>query len=273
MPLRVLAPAKVNLGLWITGVEEDGYHRITTLFYRIPLYDEILVDRWHDTEVKCEGMKSTSDNTVFKALKYLSEYVGRSLCLKITIRKRIPVGAGLGGGSSDAAAVLDVANRVFNLGLSLKELMEIGSRVGADVPFFLLPERAAIGRGRGYDLEPVNLHIPGEWVLVFPGVSVSTRKAYDLFDREGRFTPPDVAERKVMELVESLREGDYSRLENDFEKVILPRFPAVRRARERLTKYGWKAVMSGSGSTVFGLGGGKVPIANGKFKIWYWREG
>ncbi len=273
MPVRVLAPAKVNLGLWITGVEEDGYHRITTLFYRIPLYDEILIDHWHDTEVRCEGMRSTSDNTVFKALRYLSEYVGKSLCLRITIRKRIPVGAGLGGGSSDAAAVLDVANRLFGLGLSLEELMEVGAKVGADVPFFLLPERAAIGRGRGYDLEPVDLHVPGEWVLVFPGVSVSTRRAYDLFDSEGRFTPPDVAERKVRELVAALREGDLSLLENDFEQVILPKFPAVRRAKERLRRAGWKAVMSGSGSTVFGIGGGKVPLMGGKSKVWYWREG
>lgn len=273
MPVRVLAPAKVNLGLWITGVEEDGYHRITTLFYRIPLYDEILVDLWHETRVKCEGMRSTSDNTVFKALRYLSEYVGESICLKVTIRKRIPVGAGLGGGSSDAAAVLVVANRMFDLGLSLKELMEVGAKVGADVPFFLLPERAAIGRGRGYDLEPVDLQIPGEWALVFPGVSVSTRRAYDLFDREGKFTPPDVAERKVKDLIAALREGDYSLLENDFEQVILPRFPAVRRAREYLTRAGWNAVMSGSGSTVFGLGGGKVPLMGGRNRVWYWREG
>jgi len=170
MPLRILAPAKVNLGLWITGTDEDGYHRITTLFYRIPLYDEIIVDRWHESIVKCEGIHSTSDNTVYKALRFLSEYVGQSVCLKVIIKKRIPVGAGLGGGSSDAAAVLHAANRIFNLGLSLQELIRVGAKVGADVPFFLLPERAAIGRGRGYELEPVDLYIPGEWILIFPGV-------------------------------------------------------------------------------------------------------
>jgi 4-diphosphocytidyl-2-C-methyl-D-erythritol kinase len=272
MPIRILAPAKVNLGLWITGVEEDGYHRITTLFYRIPLHDEIIVDRWHESVVKCEGIRSTSDNTVFKALKFLSDYVGRSLCLKVVIRKRIPVGAGLGGGSSDAAAVLHAANRIFNLGLSLNELIRVGAKVGADVPFFLLRERAAIGRGRGYDLEPVDLSVPGEWILIFPGVSVSTRKAYDLFDSHGCFTPPDVAERKVRELITALREGDFSMLRNDFEQVILPRFRAVRKARDMLTKGGWNAVMSGSGSTVFGIGGGELPLVDGKFRIWYWRE-
>ena len=272
MPLRVLAPAKVNLGLWITGVDEDGYHRITTLFYRIPLYDEIIVDRWHESIVRCEGIRSTSDNTVYKALRFLSEYVGQSICLKVIIKKRIPVGAGLGGGSSDAAAVLYAANRIFNLGLSLEDLISVGAKVGADVPFFLLPERAAIGRGRGYDLEPVDLYIPGEWILIFPGVSVSTRKAYDLFDAEGRFTRPEDAEKKVRELVGAIKEGNFSLLENDFEQVILPRFRAIRRAKEILINGGWNAVMSGSGSTVFGIGGTNLPLINKKFKVWYWRE-
>ncbi len=272
MPLRLLAPAKVNLGLWITGTDEGGYHRITTLFYRIPIYDEIEVDLWHESVVRCEGIRSTSNNTVFKALKHLSEYVGESLCLKVVIRKRIPVGAGLGGGSSDAAAVLYAANRIFNLGLSLKELMEVGAKVGADVPFFLLRERAAIGRGRGYDLEPIDLKVPGEWILVFPGVPVSTRRAYDLFDSEGTFTPPDVAERKVKDLVEALRAGEVPPLENDFERVILPRFAPIREAKDLLVRGGWRAVMSGSGSTVFGIGGGEIPLLGGKNRVWYWRD-
>ncbi|NPA80780.1 MAG: 4-(cytidine 5'-diphospho)-2-C-methyl-D-erythritol kinase [Thermotogae bacterium] len=269
--LRVLAPAKVNLGLWITGVENDGYHRIITLFYKIPLYDEILVEPWSSSLVRCEGLKSTSDNTVFKALKYLGDHVGRNLCLKITIRKRIPVGAGLGGGSSDAAAVLRVANRLFNLNLPLHELIEVGAKVGADVPFFLLPTRAAIGRGRGYDLEPLDLRLPGEWILVFPGVSVSTRRAYETFDREGTFTPPDEAERKVRRLVEAIRRGEFEG-ENDFEQVILPNFPLVREAKEELARRGWRALMSGSGSTVFGVGGGELPLLRRRFKVWHWHE-
>jgi len=271
--LRVLAPAKVNLGLWITGKEPDGYHRLVTLFYKIPLYDEIWVRPWKESQVKCEGIRSTSDNTVFKALEQLSRYVGKSLCLKIVIKKRIPVGAGLGGGSSDAAAVLNVANRIFNLNLSVEELMEVGAKVGADVPFFILPHRAAIGRGRGYDLEPIDLHIEGEWLLIFPNVSVPTKGAYDLVDRMGIFTPPEEAERKLARLVDAIKRGHGSLpLENDFERVILDRYPAIGRAKDLLLKWGWDAVMSGSGSSVVGVGGDRLGLPTGKLKVWFWRE-
>ena len=267
-----MAPAKVNLSLWIVGKERSGYHRILTLFYKIPLYDEILIDHWKESLVRCEGLKSTSDNTVYKALKYLSEYTGRNLCLKVVIKKRIPVGAGLGGGSSDAAAVLHAANLMFDLNLSLEELVEVGAKVGADVPFFLLGERAAIGRGRGYDLQPVDVKVPGNWILVFPTTPVSTRWAYETFSKHCRFTPEEEAEERLQNLIEALRRGGDFQMENDFERVILPRIGPVREAKEALRGAGFKALLSGSGSTVFGVGGKGIPTFPPRFKVWVWRE-
>lgn len=272
MEIRVPAPAKVNLSLWITEKLPNGYHRILTLFYKIPIYDEIWVEEWDDIRVKCEGIKSESTNTVYKALKYLSEYVGREICLKIRIKKRIPVGGGLGGGSSDAAAVLKVANEIFKLGLSLRELSKIAVKVGADVPFFLLPHRAAIGRGIGEELEPIDLTVRGKWVLVFPAFPVPTKLAYSLIEIKGIYTNEKNAEEKLRELIKNLKEGKKVKLENDFENVIFERFPEIGEIKSTLVRNGWNSVMSGSGSSVFGLNGEGFENLKGSYKIWFWEE-
>ncbi len=272
MEIRIPTPAKVNLSLWITGRLPNGYHRIITLFYKVPIYDEIWVEEWEDIKVKCEGIKSESTNTVYKALKYLSEYVGKKLCLKVRIKKRIPVGGGLGGGSSDAAAVLKAANEIFKLGLSVKELSEVAVRVGADVPFFILPQRAAIGRGIGEDLEPVDLMLKGKWILVFPAFPVPTKLAYTLIESKGKYTDEREAENKLIDLIERLKAGDKVKLENDFEKVVFQEFPEIAEIKGSLVKNGWNSLMSGSGSSVFGLNGEGFEGLKSSYKIWFWEE-
>ncbi len=262
----------MNLSLWIVGKNEDGYHNLITIFYKIPIYDEIWVEEWDEPMIICEGIKSTSGNTVYKALKFLSDYVGRNVCLKIKIKKRIPVGGGLGGGSSDAATVLKAANRIFKLNLGEEDLVKIGSKVGADVPFFIIPQRAAIGRGIGNILEPVDLDIRSDWVLVFPSFPVPTKLAYDLFDSLGKFTDPSYAERKAEEIVKEFKRGNIPSLENDFEKVIHKRYPEIGKIKDILTRNGWNALMSGSGSSVFGIGEGDLDKLDWPYKVWYWSE-
>jgi len=272
MEIRIPAPAKVNLSLWITGRLPNGYHRILTLFYKIPIYDEIWVEEWENTKIRCEGIKSESTNTVYKALKYLSEYVGRELCLKVRIKKRIPVGGGLGGGSSDAAAVLKAANEIFKLGLSLKELCEVAVKVGADIPFFLLPNRAAVGRGIGEELEPIDLQVKGKWILVFPAFPVSTKLAYSLVQIGRDYTDEREAEDRLKNLIEGLKKGERVKLENDLEKVVFERFPEIGEIKRSLMKNGWNPVMSGSGSSVFGLNGVGFENLKSSYKIWFWEE-
>lgn len=272
MQIRIPAPAKVNLGLWITGKLPSGYHKILTLFYKIPLCDEVWVEEWDKSLVKCEGIKSTSTNTVYKALKHLSEFVGKNVCLKVRIKKRIPVGGGLGGGSSDAAAVLKAANIIFKLGLSIEDLTKVASRVGADVPFFLLPQRAAIGRGIGEILEPLELKIGGRWIIVFPSFPVPTKLSYNLISERGIFTDEKVAEEKLYDMIKTIMKGEIPNFENDFEDVVFDRFPELRNIKHTLLKNGWIACMSGSGSSIFGLNGESFEGLKWPYRVWFWEE-
>ncbi len=263
-----MAPAKINLSLWVVGRRCDGYHEIITIFHKVPICDEIWVEEWDKSMVLCEGIKTTSTNTVYKALRLLSEYVGQNICLKVKIKKRIPVGSGLGGGSSDAAAVLKASNLIFKLGLSEEDLIKVGAKVGADVPFFIIKEKSAIGTGMGDILEPVDINLKTSCFLVFPSFPVSTKMAYRLIDEKGVFTSRSVAERRVEETVKDLRKGEIPALENDFEKVVMERFPEILEIKRKLVHAGWKPLMSGSGSTVFGLGNGEFAKMKDKYKMW-----
>ncbi|EJF06001.1 4-diphosphocytidyl-2C-methyl-D-erythritol 2-phosphate synthase [Thiovulum sp. ES] len=242
------------------------------MFYKIPIYDELWVEEWEEIKVTCEGIRSGSTNTVYKALNYLSEYVGKKICLKVRIKKRIPIGGGLGGGSSDAAAVLKAANEIFKLGLSVRELSEVAIKVGADVPFFILPNRAAIGRGIGEDLEPLDINVRGKWILVFPAFPVPTKFAYSLIESKGKYTPEDEAEEKLKELIKGLKEGKEVRFENDFEDVVFEKFPEIGEIKGSLVKMGWNSSMSGSGSSVFGLNGEGIEEMKSSYRIWFWEE-
>jgi len=135
--ISLQSPAKINLFLFILGRREDGYHNIYSLVQVVDLVDTVEIERSDRTEIEFIGTKISGESTIHKALKKLSEYVGEKLSAKIVVRKRIPAGAGLGSGSSNAAIALYGLNKIFNLGLSLEQLREIGASVGSDVPLFL----------------------------------------------------------------------------------------------------------------------------------------
>lgn len=247
--LSLLAPAKINLFLIINGHCSNGYHLIFTMFQKISLWDEIELSVNHggkrDISLECKESKLISDsgNLAYQAAKLFMEKAGLNLRIKIILKKRIPIGGGLGGGSSDAASVLKGLNELTGFTLNEASLHSLGCSLGADVPFFLLEAPAALGRGIGTELEVVNL--PHGWyVLVYPDFSISTRWAYENYVLTGQeqgtiFDPEEVIKAAMWQ--------------NDLEQVISARYPEIDRIKEELMALGAKAaLLSGSGSTVFG---------------------
>ncbi len=253
--LSVKAFAKINLGLLITGRRPDGYHTLETVFAPVDWHDALSFALADDLSMRCTNLDLPVDdrNLCIRAAKALREHAGVSHGAVIDLVKNIPFGAGLGGGSSDAAATLKALNRLWATGLSREELHAIAVGLGADVPYFLGEGSLAFASGIGDRLEELGYPLPFHIVTVFPGEPVSTVWAYrnfrPKFDRE----VPD-----LKALLQALCDtGDRSVLdafENDFEPVVFDRYPAVKRTRdELLAAGGFFASLSGSGSAVFAL--------------------
>ena len=245
------APAKINTCLHVLGKRADGYHELAMLMQPISLYDEIsiLVDSGSGIEVICPGveMPAGADNITALAAKALLNEANLSYRIEIRVEKNIPVAAGLGGGSSDAATVLMGLNEMLDLGFSREKLMAIGVTLGADVPFFMIGG-PAWATGIGDRLEEVG-SMPDLWyVLVNPGVAVSTAWVYGNL----MLTSPGDADklRKFPRTAE-----DFVRLlHNDLEPVTMRRYPVVGEIKQRLLESGAiGSLMSGSGPTVFGV--------------------
>jgi 4-diphosphocytidyl-2-C-methyl-D-erythritol kinase len=247
----VFAPAKVNLSLYVLGKRPDGYHNLAMLMQRVGLFDRLDVQlvSGKDVTVSCPGLELAGgeQNIVEKAARLLLAYVGLEQGVTITIGKNIPAAAGLGGGSSDAASVLEALNELLELELSCTELMELGSRLGADVPFFLYRKTAwATGVGDRFEawpgVPPVTL------VLVNPGVEVSTAW---VFKTLGLTCSRPIAKIPRFPVGTS---GLVRLLHNDLEVVTCQRHPVITTIKERLVAGGAAgALMSGSGPTVFGV--------------------
>jgi 4-diphosphocytidyl-2-C-methyl-D-erythritol kinase len=246
-----LAPAKINLCLHVLRKREDGYHDLAMLMQRISLFDQITIRLVSEQGVRvhCEGLElpSGKDNIAATAARKLLELSGQGEGVEIDIRKKIPVAAGLGGGSSDAATVLIGLNQMLGLGLSREQLMGEGVQLGADVPFFIF-DQTAWATGIGEVLTGIDDLPPVWYVLVNPGLAVSTAWVYGNL----RLTSPrdDLKiprfSRTVGELV--------SHLHNDLEQVTVAHFPLIEEIKKGLLALGAKgALMSGSGPTVFGV--------------------
>ena len=256
-PLRVRCPAKINLGLWILGKRADGYHEIDTILQTIALEDEITLEPAREgLALTTRGIPIPGDapNLVTRAWDLLVERAGGRLPrgIRATLTKRIPVGAGLGGGSSDAAGFLLGADRLLGLGLTAEELRALAARLGSDVPFFLRGGTArATGRG---DMVRQLCPIDPLWiVLVSPPVAISTTWAYGQV-RLGLTRHDDRASFLESALAGRNLEAAWSEMRNDFEDVVLPGFPVLAALRHALIGGGAvKVLLAGSGSTLFGI--------------------
>lgn len=249
----VFPNAKINLGLNIVSKRPDGYHNIETLFYPIGLSDVLEVvpaanpaagTQLHLSGIVVDG--AAGDNLVMKACRLLSdrfELPEVDICLD----KIIPFGAGLGGGSSDAAFMLRLLRDMYGLPVTDDELCRLAAGIGADCPFFLL-NRPVMARGIGNEFETVDFSLSGKYlVLVKPPVKVSTPEAYSL-------VKPQVPEMSIPEILNRpLAEWRFL-LKNDFEKSVFARYPRIEEIKALLYERGAAyASMSGSGSSVFGL--------------------
>jgi 4-diphosphocytidyl-2-C-methyl-D-erythritol kinase len=249
--IELSAPAKVNYLLDVLRKRPDGYHDLRMIMQRVDLCDTIRISL-SDNEgirVTCgrKGVPDGPENIAWRAAKAMLAFAKNPTGIEIEIIKRIPVAAGLGGGSSDAATVLMGLNDLLSLGLTVKQLMEIGVTLGADVPFFIFG-KTAIAEGIGEKLTPIE-RIPLPWiVLVNPNVHVSTAWVYknlQLTSGKDVNTMPNFFD-NIAELC--------SILENDLESVTASRFPVISEIKEQLIRHGASAsLMSGSGPTVFGI--------------------
>jgi len=252
MQRTVNAPAKVNLILDVLGKRPDGYHDVAMLMVRLSLYDRVRVvlDSGSAIVATCPGLELApgEQNIAARAARLFLDHLGERRGVSIHIEKAIPAAAGLGGGSSNAAAVLLALNDLLDAGLARGELQALGVRLGADVPFFLCGEMAAWATGIGERLEPWRGLPPCWLVLVNPRFAVSTAWAYQNLGltHQRRMSKIPRFPVRVEELVQLLR--------NDLETVTVSRHPEIAAIKGRLAERGaLGALMSGSGPTVFGV--------------------
>lgn len=251
--VAVMAPAKINLGLHVLRKRPDGYHEIESILQMISLYDDLILEEAGpgiDLETGRDDLPGDEKNLVYRAAELLAEAAGRAPAVRIQLVKRIPIAAGLGGGSSDAAATLLGLDRLWGLCTPRKKLMELGQHLGMDVPFFLFSP-SALARGRGEILEKLTPPSQPFWVvLVNPGFKVATEWAYQSLKIGLTIENKHISMRKFS--ISSLRDGGC--LENDLERVTLKEYPVLQEIKDMLKRWGaLEAVMSGSGPTLYGL--------------------
>ncbi len=257
----VFPNAKINIGLHIVSRRPDGYHNIETVFYPVHLSDALEMAETGSSGITFSGVPVDGpalDNLVIKAYGLLKNDF-QLPPVQFHLHKVIPTGAGLGGGSSDAAFALKMLNNYFDLNLSSEKLTQYAVRLGADCAFFI-DNKPAFAKGIGYELHPVDLDLSAyQIVLIKPGVSVSTIQAYkDIVPAMPTFSLEDLIHIPV--------EKWKDKVVNDFESSIFPQFPEIEKCKNLLYETGaLYASMSGSGSAVFGIYRSLPANLEGKF--------
>lgn len=250
------ALAKINLGLDVLGRRDNGYHDVRMVMQTIYLYDNVTLTKTESAGIQLETnlfyLPVDETNIAYKAAKLLMDEFHIQEGVRITLEKHIPVSAGMAGGSSNAAAVLVGMNRLFSLGLSQKELMERGVRLGADVPYCIM-RGTALAEGIGEVLSPLP-PLPKCHILVAkPGISVSTKVVYEKLDSKPIEEHPDIDS-----IIKGLEKEDLAQVANSMgnvlERVTIEDYPVIEEIKNVMKEAGaLSSMMSGSGPTVFGL--------------------
>lgn len=256
MKIKKNANAKINIGLEILNKRSDDYHNLNTVFYSLHnLYDELIFERNNDEKVNIDSNipeLNTKDNLIYTAIRKIERKVNKKIGVNIHLTKNIPMGAGLGGGSSDAACTINAIDQIYELGLSYNEKLILAQAVGSDVPFFL-QGGAAIGRSRGESLTFFEYEIPLQIVVVSPNIHVSTPAAYGELNRDS--TPRNMVDYKM--ILDNAKDNPSlmrSMIFNEFEKPIFAKHPEIKEIKHKLYEQGAIfSLMSGSGSSVFGM--------------------
>lgn len=254
--IRLKARAKINLGLDVLGVREDGYHEVRMVMQTVGLYDRLIINRIPQDDIIIKSnlnfLPVNENNLIYKAAKLLKEECGYTGGVEIDLNKFIPVAAGMAGGSTDAASTIFGINRLFNLGLTQADMMELGLRLGADVPYCIM-RGTALAEGIGEKLTRLE-PMPHCWLLVAkPPVNVSTKLVYDSLDMSEVNNHPDID--GIIDAIKSQDVGLIaSRMGNVLEQVTIPLYPIIDTIKQGMLNNGAiNAMMSGSGPTVFGI--------------------
>lgn len=253
--LTLQAMAKVNLGLDVVRRLENGYHEVRMIMQSIRLYDELTFEKTESGIVLVidkDELPADENNLIYKSAKLIAEHYPLSGGVKITLKKHIPMAAGMAGGSTDAAATFHGLNRLFSLGMSLEEMQRLGVKIGADVPF-CMAGGTMLSEGIGEVLTELPNAPEAFLVIAKPDISVSTKYVYENLHVE------QIEHHPNMQAVEdAIRAGNLqemcAHMENILENVTEKQHPIIRQIKERLTENGAAAaLMSGSGPTVFGI--------------------
>ncbi|MEO5649612.1 MAG: 4-(cytidine 5'-diphospho)-2-C-methyl-D-erythritol kinase [Ginsengibacter sp.] len=242
---------KINLGLNVLQKREDGYHDIETVFFPIPLYDvlEIIPSADNQTQLSTSGIDAGEydENLCLKAYHLLKKDFPQLPAIKMHLHKTIPVGAGLGGGSSDAAFTLSLLNKKYNLAISLQQLFVYALQLGSDCPYFLL-NKSALASGRGEVLREIILSLSKYKILLInPGIHINTREIF-------KEIKPGTPAKRISEIIQQPLSTWKDELTNDFEKIVFHKHEEIKEIKERMYRQGAVyAAMTGTGSTVFGI--------------------
>ena len=263
MHITCKAPAKVNLYLEIAGKRDDGYHDIVSIMQMVSLFDFISIRFLKSAtgfDIAGNFPFRESENTIWNAYNIFQKRFGLKGGLEVSVQKRIPIGAGLGGGSSDAASVLCCLNLLLDRPLHEEDLRGIGLEVGSDIPFFI-GSAAALVTGRGEKVAPLRSRSDFKIVLVYPGFPIVTRKAYEWYDgtkdyNSEKLSTSHLSKKNPKELSTEYETADIPNwtFKNSFEGVIFQKFPELNEIRSSFREMG--AVhcgVSGSGSTIMGV--------------------
>lgn len=248
------AYAKINLGLQVINKRKDGFHNINTVFYKTKLYDELIFKPLVSNEIIINSDYNIplEDNLIYKTIKKIQNRTKKEFGAEINLYKKIPVGAGLGGGSSNSASTILAIDELFDLNLSYSEKMIIAQSLGSDIPFFL-NGKTAIGQGRGEKLEYFDFQINDYLYIINPNIHIDTKVSYNSLNRDSK--PRNKINFKMI-LGKSKHNNSLLNefIINDFEKTIFEKYPEILTLKNQLYNLGANfALMSGSGSSVFAI--------------------
>lgn len=252
---QMKAYAKINLGLDVVGILENGYHEVKMVMQTVGIYDELSFERAESGIVVTTDsgeLPTDENNLIYKAAKLMFDTYGIREGIRIHLQKNIPIAAGMAGGSTDAAATMKGINRLFDLGCSLRELMELGVQIGADVPYCVMGG-TALAEGIGEKLTALAPAPECFLVVAKPDINVSTKYVYEHLDAEGVEKHPDI-DGMVKAIAEGSLQGILDRMGNVLENVTVKAHPIIDTIKERMRELGAVgSMMSGSGPTVFGI--------------------
>lgn len=267
--IEIKAPAKINIGLNIVSKRTDGFHNLETLFYPLKnLYDTIVLEKSNlfGFKTSSEILSSENNNLILKAVKLIQNFTDEKITLSIFLDKRIPIGAGLGGGSSDAAAALLAINELYKINLPQNKLSELALQLGSDVPFFLI-SRPAIGEARGERLTEIDFNVKGDILVINPNIHISTKDAF-----RSIIPGPNKFDYFNLEGYEGNLSDFQSLIKNDFENSIFEQFEEIKNIKNEMLDSGASfSLMSGTGSTVYGIFNSRTEMNNcaAKFPVQY----